>query len=142
MIWALTRLPNLVFTAHMPTFSLSSTSVLRQAKNLMGIASHDGKGNYPSSNNDFLRKSSGVPDHPDQFELITQLSPTQMDHGVTSGMTNNYLYLIIVLKSLPKMEHKPHLHNIHIHNICIGIFLSGTCVTLCPLLCMMTRLPY
>lgn len=27
-------------------------------------------------------------------------------------MISNYLDLIIILKSLPKEEHKPHLHNI------------------------------
>ena len=57
-------------------------------------------------------RSPGVPDHSDQFELNPGLTPAQMDHGVTSGMANYYLYLILILKSPSKGEHKPHLHNI------------------------------
>lgn len=35
-----------------------------------------------------------------------------MDHGVTTGITGTYLFLIIILNSLPKEKHKPHLHTI------------------------------
>ena len=52
-----------------------------------------------------LMKSSGSPDH---FEFKFQLRPMQVDQGVT----HSYLYLIVILKSLPKEEHKLHYHNI------------------------------
>lgn len=42
-----------------------------------------------------------------QTSLSYTPTPAQMDHGVT----HNDLCLIIMLKSLPKQEHKPHLHN-------------------------------
>lgn len=34
----------------------------------------------------------------------------QMDHGVTSGMTYNYLYFVIILDPPPQEEAQPHLH--------------------------------
>ena len=58
-----------------------------------------------------------------------------MSHGVT----DSYLYLIRILKSLPKEEHKPHVQNIQ----CMYRHVSsGTCMTFCLPLHRMTRLPY
>lgn len=49
-----------------------------------------------------LRKSSGGPDHPGQFVLNPQLTPALQVPGVTHGVPSTYLYLIIILKSLPR----------------------------------------
>lgn len=56
-------------------------------------------------------KNSGGPHHPDPFQLHFQFLSVQKHHGVTYVVTDNYLHLII-LKSLPKEGHKPHLPNI------------------------------
>ena len=58
-----------------------------------------------------LMKSSGGPNHPEQFEFNPQLTPAQKDDEVTYGMPSSYLYLIIILKYPPKEEHKSHSHN-------------------------------
>lgn len=58
-----------------------------------------------------MEEATGGAGSPNQFEQNPRLAPVQTDHGVTSGMTNNYLYLILALKSPPKEDHKPHLHN-------------------------------
>ena len=58
-----------------------------------------------------LTRSPAGPDNPDQFEDDPQLVTTQMDHGATSRVTDNYLYPIIILKSPSKEEYNPHLHN-------------------------------
>ena len=75
--------------------------LLTQKKDPVGVTPHEGNRNYPSSNNDCPQE--------DQFEHNPRLTPAQMDPGVTSGI--NCLYLIVILKSPPKEEHKPHLHN-------------------------------
>ncbi|KAM8911142.1 proteasome subunit alpha type-1-like [Lycaon pictus] len=67
--------------------------------------------NHPSSDSDCPEKTSSVPDHPDLLESNLKLIPAQKDHKVTSRMTDNYFYFIIIGKSLPQEEHKPHLHN-------------------------------
>lgn len=72
-----------------------------------------------------LVKSSGSPDHPDQFELNSLLTPAQTDHGGTHGVTDSYLYLVIMLESLPKLEQKPHLHTIQ----CWDRHVSLRCMT-------------
>ena len=46
-----------------------------------------------------LTRPPAGPDHPDQFELKPGLMPVP---EVSSRMTDNYLYLIIILKSLQK----------------------------------------
>lgn len=48
----------------------------------------------------------------------------QKDHGVTSKMTDNYLHVIVILKFLPKEQHKPQIHNIQ----CIYRYVSLRCM--------------
>lgn len=53
--------------------------------------------------------------------------PLQMNYGVTPRITDDYIYLVIILKTLLKEEYKPHLHDIkcvyrhvtlrHIHDL-------------------------
>lgn len=96
----------------------------------------NGKQNYPLSKTIVLIRPPVGPDHPDKFELNPWISPAQMDHGVTSGMTNKDLYLIIILTSPPKEKHKTYLIQYvyrHVSLRCI--------VALCPRYTR-TRLPY
>lgn len=51
------------------------------------------------------------PYHPDQAELNSPHTAVQKDLGGNCRMTDSYLNLIIILKSSPKEEQKPHLHN-------------------------------
>ena len=53
------------------------------------------------------------PDHPDQLELNLRFMTLQTDLGMSSRMSDNYVYLIIILKPLPKLEHQSHSHNTH-----------------------------
>ena len=107
------RLQDLTFTAYLlgltdlcPTFSLNlffAVYLLTQA---------DRNRNHTLSDSNCPARHPTSSDYPDQFELNPWCTPTPVCHGVTSRMTDNYLYLIIILKSPPKEEHKPHLHNI------------------------------
>ena len=77
------------------------------------------------------KKITGGLDHPYQFKPNPQFTSVQMDHEVSSRMTHNYLYLIIILKSPPKEEHKPHLHNIqcmysHVLKHMYGLLVAST----------------
>ena len=87
------------------------------------MASRDGNQNYPSRDNDHpdAELQLAQTNHPDQFELNPQLTSLQKDHGVT----DSYLYLIVMLKSLLKEERKPHLHN----RQCIYKLVSLRCIS-------------
>ena len=85
--------------------------------------------------------------HPEQFELKPWLTPAQMDHGVTCGVTDSYLSLIIILyyyiilyKISTQGGGNTSLIYI-IYNVCTGMFPLGACATLCLPLYVMTRLP-
>lgn len=58
-----------------------------------------------------LTRPPARPGRPDQFELNSWLMPVQKDPAVTSRMTDNYLYLILMLTSPPQEGCKPHLQN-------------------------------
>ena len=67
----------------------------------------------PSCNNNCPDKELPL-GHTSQISLSsTPYSHLQrMDHGVTYGITHSYFCLIIILESLPNVEHKTHLYNI------------------------------
>ena len=85
------------------------------------------------------RPPGAGPDHPDQFEHNLPTQSVQMNHGVTPGLMDLYLYLIIILPPLPKAEHRPHLHS-----ICVYRHVSLMCMheALCKSPCRMARLPH
>lgn len=58
-------------------------------------------------------------DYPDQFEHNPRLPPVQMDHGITSRMTDVYLYLIY-LKSTQGEAQASQKHRIR--DVCIDMF--------------------
>ena len=105
---------------------------------MMGTASHDGNRNDHSSNNDCPEEELWRPVHPEQLELNPRLTSAQTDHGVTSRMTDNYLYLIMILKSPPKEDPQPHLHSmrcvyrhVSLRSMCNLIPFLDTMTSLC-----------
>ena len=107
----------LTFTAHLlvlrdlrPTFFLKlffPAYLWTQAKSLKGTAPMIKTKTTPQTI--IAHAKNCGPEGPDQFELNPWLTPVQMDHGVTHRVTNNYLCLITILKSLLREEHRPHL---------------------------------
>lgn len=103
----------IVPTGLCPTFSFNIV--------LPGMASCDGNQNYPSRGNDCPQAELWWPRPTTQ----TSLSSTLNSHLCrwTMEWPDSYLYLIVMLKSLPKEELKPHLLNTQ----CIQKHVSSRC---------------
>lgn len=116
------RPQDLTFIAHLlvPTdfcpvlfLKLFPVHLLNQAKDSTGIASVMKTETRLQAMTTAQRVPASL-DYTDQFELNPWLVPVQMNHGGTQGVLN----LIITWKSLPKGEHKLHLHNTHCMHRC------------------------